>query len=179
MKALAAYILLGTSGAMAFDSQAWLEKRRRTDGDAARLRAAWSNCAERAVSPAMGLEFPLSTHPDGSPKQMLKARKAQLFVEEGLVWAEGVEAFVFDESGAQVASAQVESCVVDRKAKRAWGEGTARVEWSGGSLCGEGFYISQDDAFAKIASASVLSAKVRGRGLAAVAGAAGRKGVGK
>ena len=74
---------------LAFNSEEWLGKRELFAREAERLRAAYTNCVARLETPAEDVTIPVETFEDGSVKVMIFAKKAQYFLDKGLVWAEG------------------------------------------------------------------------------------------
>lgn len=150
--ALAAVLWAGA--AAAFDSSEWLTKRDILTGEAARLRAAYSNCLARATSPADDLTIPVDTYEDGSVKTIIVARKAQYFHQEGLVWAKDVVVKKFDRDGAPKGRIDARSCVVDRKTKSGWAEGMARITQGKTSFTGSGIYFSSPEGYVMVTEGS-------------------------
>ena len=134
----------------AFDSTAWLEKRGLLMREAERLHAAYSNCLSRVRTPAEDVTIPVETHPDGSVKTLVSARKAHMFVRDGLVWAEGVVIRRFRADGSQEALVEAASCVVDRTTKSGWAEGPARVVQGKTSFRGEDVFFSSPEEYVRV-----------------------------
>lgn len=134
-----------------FDSDAWLERRASCMADAMRLREIYGKCVKALRSPAENVTVPVENYDDGSVKTSVHAEKAQFFVDDGLVWGEGVVVSHFSEVGAEVARLTAQNCVVDRRAKCGWAEGRARVTYGGTSVEGEGVYFSVNEEYVIIA----------------------------
>jgi len=181
LKAFLAIFCMTAAAAFGFDSEAWLAKRAALDADAQRMRSVWSECSASATSPAENLAIPIDLYEDGSPKFVLKAEKAQIFIEEKLVWAEGVEAMLYDRRGAVSARATAANCVIDRRTECGWCEGRARVDYGAYSLEGEGLYFSKREGFAKIFDSVSMRASgldAGGKSMKALLGDRARKGKG-
>jgi lipopolysaccharide transport protein LptA len=129
-------------GASAFDSEAWLFKRRQMTDDAMKLKSLYEDCAAKAVEPAENVAVPVESHPNGSVKSSVFAKKAQFFLESGLVWGEDVIVRELKEDGTPVAQINAQNCVVDRNAKSAWAQGRVKAIYDGTELEGEGVYLS-------------------------------------
>lgn len=147
------------AAASAFDSEAWLAHRDAMGADADRMRSEWSNCTALVTAPAENLTIPVQLHPDGSPKIVLKSAKAQNFIQERKVWAEGVAGVVFGEDGSVAARASADSCVVDVRSRSGWAEGSVSVEYGPYSMRGGGFYFSGAEEFVKISGGVVMRAE--------------------
>ena len=147
-------LMLLSVEAMAFDLTGWNEKRALHLHEAERLRAAYSNCVARIDQPAEDVSVPLETFEDGSVKVMVYAKKAQYFLQEGYVWAQGVVIRKFKDDGTVGAKIVAESCVVDRYSKSGWAEGPATVEHGKSRFSGKGIYFSSPDAYIKVFEAS-------------------------
>ena len=152
MRTFASIVLsmLAASAALAFDSAGWLEKRELLTREAERLRAAYSNCLSRVKSPAEDVTVPVETFDDGSVKTVVAAKKAQFFLKEGLVWAEGVVIRKFKADGEQETLVEAASCVVDRATKSGWAEGAALVRHGGTTFRGEGVYFSSPEGYVRV-----------------------------
>ena len=142
--------------AFAFDSAEWHGKRELFAREAERLMAAYTNCAARVENPAENVTIPVETYEDGSVKVLVKAAKAQYFLKDGLVWAEGVEVKRLAKGGAVEASLEAQNCVVDRVAKSGWAEGAAKVTQGKATFSGKGVYFSADDYYVKVFGGSVV-----------------------
>ena len=143
--------------ALAFDADAWLAKRAALDADAERMRGVYTNCVAQVGSAAEDVVIPVEFFDNGTVKSSISARKAQYFLDSGLVWAEGVTVRQFKPDGVAVeASVEAESCVVDRKSKTGWAEGHARITVSGTTVDGDGIYFSFSEEFVKILSKVVV-----------------------
>ena len=142
--------ILAACAAQAFDSAEWHGKRQVLLREAERLHAAYSNCLARVKSPAEDVTVPVETFDDGSVKTVVVAKRAQFFVREGLVWAEGVVIRKFRPDGTQEARVEAESCVVDRSTKSGWAEGRALVMQGGSVFRGSDVYFSSPESFVHV-----------------------------
>ena len=108
-----AWLLAGMAalGARAFDSAAWLEKRADLSNEVARLQAAYRQCVQALETPAEDVALPLETYPDGAVKTSVQAKRAQYFLQSGLVWAEGVVVRTFKPDGSPDLVLEAESGV--------------------------------------------------------------------
>ena len=136
--------------ALAFDSAAWLEKRARLIEDATRLRVAYTNCVANLQSPAEDVSVPVEMFDDGSVKVIVFAKRAQYFLEAGLVWAEDVQLKKFKPDGTEDAVISAKRCVVDRLSKSGWAEGPATVAHGKTVFSGSGVYFSSPDAYVRV-----------------------------
>ena len=142
--------LFAAMAAQAFDSAEWLGKRQVLLREAERLSAAYSNCLSRVKSPAEDVTVPVETFADGSVKTVVAAKRAQFFLHEGLVWAEGVKIRKFRADGSQEALVEAERCVVDRSTKSGWAQGKALVVHGGTVFRGEDVYFSSPESFVHV-----------------------------
>jgi len=133
------------SALLAFVSSEWLGKREMLSREAERLQAAYTNCAARATDPAEGVAVPLETNPDGSVRLSIEAKKAQFFIDEGLVWAEGVSIRKTGEKGEEVSRIDAEKCVFDRNTKSGWAEGAMKLVYGKTVFSGRGVYFSSPE----------------------------------
>ena len=144
--------------AWAFSSQLWLEERN-DDSDARRLQRAYTNCLAHLLQPAENVTFPLENHPDGTVKSRLKARRAQLFLDTGLIWGEGVRVEEYDRKGVVKNTLEADNCVVDRNARTGWVQGSAKLCYGDTTVSGCGIYFSFNREFIKIFSKSTIRSK--------------------
>lgn len=128
-----------------------------------RLRAAYADCLAKVESPAENVVLPLEYNPDGTIKSRLTAARAQLFVDTGLVWAEGIRVEQFGPDGKPVLSLTADNCIVDRKSKTGWVEGVAKMTYGESSVRGRGVHFSIEREYVKIYAQS----EIRTKGLAA------------
>ena len=149
-------LLFVAATASAFDSEAWLARRAQMAREALELRAAYSNCVARLTVPAEDLTVPVEHFPDGSVKVAIRAKRAQFFLDTGLVWGEGVIVREFDADGEVVSSLSASSCVVDRNRKSGWAEGAAKATHGKTTVEGVGIYFSFPEEFVKISSDVVI-----------------------
>jgi lipopolysaccharide export system protein LptA len=153
--------------AAAFDSDVWLFKRRQMTADAMKLKAFYEDCAAKASEPAENVAVPIENHPNGSVKSSVFAKKAQFFLESGLVWGEGVIVRELKDDGTVVAQINAENCVVDRNAKAGWAQGRVKALYDGTVLEGEGVYLNFKKEFVIITDKAKIVSKefdVSGRG---------------
>ena len=147
---------------MAFNSSEWHEKRELFAREAERLMAAYTNCVAKLQVPAEDVTVPVETFEDGSIKLIVFAKKAQYFLDSGLVWAEGVEVKKFKKDGTLDGRIEAKSCVVDRFSKSGWAEGPATVEHGKTTFRGRGVYFSSPESYVKVFDeASVDSADLK------------------
>ena len=134
----------------AFNSDEWLGKRELFAREAERLRAAYTNCVANLQVPAEDVTIPVETFDDGSVKVMIFAKKAQYFLDKGLVWAEDVTVRRFKPDGTLEARIEAKNCVVDRFSKSGWAEGQATVTHGKTVFRGKGIYFSSPEAYVKV-----------------------------
>lgn len=147
-----AWLLAGMAalGARAFDSAAWLEKRADLSNEVARLQAAYRQCVQALETPAEDVALPLETYPNGAVKTSVQAKRAQYFLQSGLVWAEGVVVRTFKPDGSPDLVLEAESGVIDRETKSAWAEGPARLTQGGTVFRGRGVYFSAPEGYVRV-----------------------------
>lgn len=151
---------LAAFSAAAFDSQEWLGKRELLAREAERLQRAYADALKRIDSPAENITVPVESFPDGGIKTSVFARKAQFFLDTGLIWGEGVTVRTLDDDGSEAARVEAGSCIVDRgdEARSGWVEGRARAVHGKMSLEGEGVYMSFAEEYVSISSNAVVVA---------------------
>lgn len=152
-------ILSAMTVSAAFDSTEWLARREMLSLEAERLRAAFSNCAAKVTEPAEDITVPLETFPDGSVKSSIHAQKAMLFLDSGIVWAEGVTVKKVDAEGKVVAQIDAKNCVVDRLTKSGWADGPAKISHGSTVFEGEGVYFSSPEAYVMVMRNSRIVSK--------------------
>ncbi len=160
--------LLTACGAQAaFDSAEWHGKRELFAREAERMMAVYSNCVRRVDTPAENVKIPVETYADGSVKVLVSAERAQYFLQEGLVWAEGVAVRQFDRSGAEDGRIDARRCVIDRNARSGWIEGPARVRRGSLECRGSNVYFSAAESYVRVfAQSEVESADLKFGGVA-------------
>ncbi len=157
---LLAATALASACLLAFDSERWLSEQRGDDSDMLRLRAEYAKCVKRIDVPAENVVLPIEFHANGAVKSRLKAGKAFMFADTGLIWGEKIRVEQYREDGRTVeASLVADNCIIDRKAKSGWVEGNARMDWDGTSVSGRGIYFSFDREFVKIFSQTEIRTK--------------------
>ncbi len=140
-----------------FSVERWFARRAERMDEAARLRAIYGKCVEALRTPAEAVTVPVENYDDGSVKTSIFAAKAQFFVEDALVWGEGVVVSHFSEKGDEVVRLTAQNCVVDRKAKCGWAQGHARLTYGGTTVEGEGVYFSIEEEYVIIAESSQIA----------------------
>ena len=159
-----AICILAAGAADAFDSAEWLGKRELLLREAERLRAAYSNCLEKAKAPAEDVTIPVETFDDGSVKSVVAAKKAQFFQKDGMIWAEGVVITKFAQDGLREACVEADRCVVDRFTKSAWAEGRASFVQGGTKFGGDGVYFSSPESYVHVSADSSFETSDAGAG---------------
>ena len=144
--------------AFAFSSVKWLEVRN-DDSDMLRLRSAYSDCLKKLLQPAENVAFPIESYPNGTVKSRLRAKRAQLFIDTGFIWGEGVRVEEYDAAGNVSGWLSAENCLVDRHTRTGWIEGEATLTYNNTVVKGRGVYFSFDREFIKIFSQSEIRAK--------------------
>ena len=164
--ALAALCLLAAGAAGAFDSAAWMERRDDLANEVGRLRDAYGQCAAKADSPAEDVSLPVETFPNGSVKTSVQAKKAQYFLDSGLVWADGVVVRAFKKDGSADATLEAQGCVVDRLTRSGWADGAVKIVQGGTTFRGRGVYFSSPEEYVRVTKDSELeSVDFNGKGL--------------
>ena len=135
---------------LAFDSAEWHEKRELLTREAERLQAAYTNCVAHLQTPAQDVTVPVETFEDGSVKIIVVAKKAQYFMDSGLVWAEDVVVRKFGRDGSLEARIDAKNCIVDRFSKSGWVEGPATVTHGKTTFRGKGMYFSSPESYVKV-----------------------------
>ena len=156
---VSAILTCASLGALAFDSVEWHGKRELFAREAERLMAAYTNCVAQLQTPAEDVTVPVETFDDGSVKLMVYAKKAQYFLDSGLVWAEDVVVRKFKSDGTLDARIDAKSCLVDRFAKSGWAQGPATVVHGKTTFRGNGVYFSSPEAYVKVFSGSEIESK--------------------
>ena len=159
MRLPAAMLTTALCGAVwAFSSAKWLEERN-DDSDMVRLRAAYAACKAKLAQPAENVAFPLESYPDGKIKSRLKARRAQMFMDTGLIWGEGIRVEEYARDGKVTGWLSADNCIVDRATRTGWVEGSATLNYNDTVVKGRGVHFSFDREFIKIFSQSEIRAK--------------------
>lgn len=140
-----------------FSVEKWFERRRECMDEAQRLRGIYAKCVESLRTPAEDVTVPVENYEDGSVKTSVYAEKAQFFVEDALVWGEGVVVSHFSETGEEVIRLTAQNCVVDRKSKCGWAEGHAKLTYGGTTVEGDGIYFSIEEEYVIIAENSAIA----------------------
>ena len=155
------FAILTLAAGHAFNSEKWLAERA-DDSDMLRLRTAYRDCVAKLESPAENVSFPLETFPDGSVKSRLTAARAQMFTDSDFIWGEKIRVEQYKEVGSTNvwASLVADNCIVDRKTKTGWVEGSAQMTYGDSSVKGRGIYFSLPREYVKILS----NCEIRTRG---------------
>lgn len=160
MKArISIFLALLAANVFAFDAAAWQEKRDILQKEAARLQAAYALCVSKLQVPAEDVEVPVETFEDGSPKVVAHAKRAQYFLDSGLVWAEDVRIRKFKKDGAIDIQIDALHCVVDRFTKSGWAEGEATIVQGETKFRGKGVYFSSPEGYVRVFEDSEIVAK--------------------
>jgi len=152
-------VLSGLAAFAAFDSVAWMEKRSLLSQEIVRLRSAYASCVAKLETPAEDVTVPIETHPDGSVKSVVYAKKAQFFLDTGMVWAEGVVLRKFKKDGSLDVRIDAEQCVIDRWTKSGWAEGRAKVAQGDTVFTGSNVYFSSPEGYVKVFKDADLDSK--------------------
>ncbi len=152
MKKFFAILCFGIlGGAQAFDSETWFLKRAMFDREAERLQVAYTNCVAQLQSPAQNVMVPIEHFPDGSVKASVTARKAQFFMDKGLVWCEGLCVREFMADGkTERGRVEAENCIIDRETRSGWAKGKVRAVYDKTTIEGDSVYFSFEEEFVKI-----------------------------
>lgn len=156
---VSAILVFAASAAFSFDSEEWHGKREVFAREAERLRAAYTNCVANLETPAEDVTVPVETFSDGSVKLVVSAKKAQYFLDKGLVWAAGVVVRKFKKDGSLDARIEAKSCVIDRFAKSGWAEGEAMVVQGETAFRGRGVYFCSPEAYVRVFESSDVESK--------------------
>ena len=162
---LAAAAAMACLAAQAFDISAWRAQRDLHVREAERLREAYSNCMQRIEHPAEDVTVPVETHPDGSVRLVVQAKRAQFFLDTGFVWAENVVVRRMEPDGTVDTRIDARSCVIDRFTKSGWAEGAARVQHGKTSFAGSNVYFASPESYVRVFSGADLQtedAKAKG-----------------
>lgn len=145
--------------AQAFDSAEWLGQRKLLGYEAARLSKAYAKCYRSVSEAAESIEIPVEAYPDGSVKLGLAAKRAQIFINTGMVWGEGVTIRQMKRGGELEAKIDADNCVVDRETRSGWVDGHAHAEFGRDvSLDGDKVYFSAYEEYLAIYTNTVLKA---------------------
>ncbi len=159
MKFIALVLVFLAAEARAFDPGGWLARRERFTREAARLRAAYAKAEAEVTDAAEDVNVPVETHPDGSVKTSISARRAQVFLKEDVVWAEGVVIRQMDEAGRETMRIEAEKLLFSRAGKCGWAEGPARMTRGKTAFSGTDVFFSTDEEYMLSSEASSLVSK--------------------
>ena len=149
-KTLIALLAFAPAAAFAFRSDEWLAKREILSREAERLQAAYTSCVARLDEPAADVTIPFERHADGSVKASVTAKKAQVFLDTGMIWGSEVVVSQFSTNGVEDAHVEADGCVIDRVTKSGWVQGHARALHLGNEVEGDGIYFSFEEEFVTI-----------------------------
>lgn len=144
--------------AAALDRAGWQEKRALLGAEAERLRAAFARYKARVKDPAEDVVVPIDSFDDGTAKATIHAEKAYYFLQEGMVWGEGVTLRQLRRDGSVEAEVKAASCLVDRETKSGWAEGATEAAYGNRRLSGEGAYFSLAERYFRMVDRTVLVA---------------------
>ncbi len=140
-----------------FSAEKWFERRRERMAEASRLRIIYGKCVEALRTPAEDVTVPVENYEDGAVKTSIFAAKAQFFVDDALIWGEGVVVTHLSPEGEEIVRLTAESCVVDRKSKCGWAQGHAKLTHGGTTVEGDGVYFSIEEEYVIIAEGSKIA----------------------
>lgn len=144
---------------LAFVSAEWSGRREMLTREAERLQVAYTNCAAKATEPAEGVVVPVEVNSDGSVRLSIEAKKAQIFLDDGLVWAEGVVIRKIGSDGVEASRIEAENCVFDRSTKSGWANGALKLTHGGTEFSGRGVYFSSPEDYVMSFSGSSIYSK--------------------
>jgi len=170
-------LCLAALSSFAFDSDEWFGKREVLSREAERLQAAYTSCVARIVQPATDVKLPVESHPDGSIKAVVTAKRAQFFIDTGYVWGADVVVSQLTTNGTVEAQVTADNCVIDRSTKSGWVEGHVHAQYMDNIVEGDGIYFSFEEEFITITSNTVVRAK--GQKIGNAFGADGKRPGGK
>lgn len=143
-------LVMAPLAAFAFNSEDWLAKREILSREAERLQAAYTSCVARLDEPAGDVVLPFERYPDGSVKASVTAKKAQVFLDTGMIWGADVVVAQFTTNGVEDARVEADACVIDRVTKSGWVQGHAKAVYLGNEVEGDGIYFSFSEEFVTI-----------------------------
>lgn len=109
----------------------------------------WAPVKASMKSPVENLMLPIDHFPNGRIKAVLRARKAQLFMD-GIIFAEDVTVDLLTEDGALDGRLTAEGCIFDRNVRHGYCEGRVTMVKGADRLKGRGMYFSFEGQFIKI-----------------------------
>ncbi len=152
--------------AWAFDAESYRARRDTFTAAAEEMRQTFESVRPRVSEVAQEVSVPLETHEDGSVKLSIAAEKAQFFMEDDLVWAQGVVIRQFDEKGVETRRVEAAELVFVRASRRGWAQGAAKVSSGGNVFSGEDVFFSTDDDYILSFKSSSLHAASVGKEVA-------------
>ena len=167
-------LVMAPAAAFAFKSDDWLAKREVLSREAERLQAAYTSCVARIDEPATDVTIPIERHPDGSVKASVTAKKAQVFLEVGMIWGTEVVVTQFSTNGVVEARVEADNCVIDRTTKSGWVEGHAKAFYLGNEVEGDGIYFSFEEEFVTIYANTKIRVKDQKFDTKAIVGGGGK-----
>ena len=160
--------------AFAFNSEDWLAKREILSREAERLQAAYTSCVARLDEPAGDVVLPFERYPDGSVKASVTAKKAQVFLDTGMIWGADVVVAQFTTNGVEDARVEADACVIDRVTKSGWVQGHAKAVYLGNEVEGDGIYFSFEEEFVTIYANTKIRVKDQKFDTKAIVGGGGK-----
>ena len=152
-------MLLAFALQAADESTAWMERREVLTREAERLSEAYKNVTARVTQPAEDVNIPLETHASGAVALMIGAKRAQLFLDEDFIWAEGVKVIRRDERGEVVMSVEATRCLFDRSTKSGWAAGPTKIRQGNSEFDGEDVYFSHPENYVMSMTRSLIRTK--------------------
>ena len=159
-------ILFLANAAWAFDAESYRARRDAFTSVAEEMRKTYESVRAKVSETAQEVSVPLETHENGAVKLSIAAEKAQFFMEDDLVWAQGVVIRQFDEKGVETRRVEAEELVFVRASRRGWAQGAAKVTSGGNIFSGEDVFFSTDDDYILSFKSSSLYAASVGKGVA-------------
>ena len=173
-KTLIALLAFAPAAAFAFRSDEWLAKREILSREAERLQAAYTSCVARLDEPAADVTIPFERHADGSVKASVTAKKAQVFLDTGMIWGSEVVVSQFSTNGVEDANVEADGCVIDRVTKSGWVQGHAKALHLGNEVEGDGIYFSFEEEFVTIYANTKIRVKDQKFDTKAITGGLGK-----
>lgn len=109
----------------------------------------WEPVKAAMKSPVENLMLPIDHFPNGRIKALLRAKRAQLFLD-GMIFAEDVTVDLLTEEGELDGRLTAEGCIFDRNVRHGYCEGPVTMVKGADRLKGRGMYFSFEGQFIKI-----------------------------
>ncbi len=104
----------------------------------------------------------------------MTAKKAQVFLEVGMIWGTEVVVTQFSTNGVVEARVEADNCVIDRTTKSGWVEGHAKAFYLGNEVEGDGIYFSFEEEFVTIYANTKIRVKDQKFDTKAIVGGGGK-----